>query len=204
MAPGRCIKDATRGCVLQVVAPGGGRSTAPRMRGTPQLQEPHSLTTPTFPPLQTGTKQAGRHQTALLQATAGLCPPPVAQPALTPLSPAHRGWRGRASVVHTPLCRWGCGTSVPEMHRDTFAPEPPARAESGTGRAGASHGTRLGDGTKAPHFGPPCGGGMRTGQQSSFCFSTHIKRIQKGEQKAEGIWGYAELTQGEEETAPVL
>ena len=45
---------------------------------------------------------------------------------------------------------------------------------------------------------------MRTGQHSFFCFSIHTKQIQKGEQKAEGIWGYEELTQGAEETALVL
>lgn len=44
---------------------------------------------------------------------------------------------------------------------------------------------------------------MCTGQRS-FCFGIHIKQIQKGEQKAEGIRGYEELTQGAQETALVL
>lgn len=70
----------------------------------------------------------------------------MAQPILTLLSPAHRV-PGQGRTVGVPLCTRGCGTQVPEMHRNTFAPEPPPWAESSTEQAwaGASHGTRVGD-----------------------------------------------------------
>lgn len=162
--------------VLQAVAPGGGWSMVPGMKGPPWLQEPGLQ--PEKPHVPTSAKWDKTSGPAPNNPTTSnsralpssrLAEPPMAQPILTPLPPA-RGVLGRPARCGYP-CAQGDVARGPQRctnkHLCTSAESSREQA-----RAGASRGTCLGDaapGDLAEGFslGPPAGEACARGSAAS-------------------------------------